>query len=104
MQYGNDHIVSSHGSCSIYAIEKNGNVKETLKVIFHPQTHSSHIADNTVPLQGQTGGDFKLALGTTFCFQHDVRIEESTNSTITLHIHDDNAHSSEGKPPRPALY
>ncbi|KAJ5127851.1 hypothetical protein N7448_008630 [Penicillium atrosanguineum] len=61
----------------IYAIDKNGKLKWTLV--------------------GPTRGDFKLALGTTFCFQHDVRIVESMNSTVTLHIHNNNnAPFSEG--------
>lgn len=38
-----------------------------------------------------------MALDTQFCFQHDARIEAHTNSTITMHIHNnDNVLFSKG--------
>ncbi|KAJ5690665.1 hypothetical protein N7462_005057 [Penicillium macrosclerotiorum] len=77
MRFGDEYIVSLHGFCSVYAIDSTGKIKWTLN--------------------GQTGGDFKLALGTTFCFQHDVRIESQINNTVTLHMHNnDNAPFSKG--------
>ena len=36
MRYGKEYIVSSHGFCSIYAIDKNLKLKWTLEVGVHP--------------------------------------------------------------------
>ncbi|OOQ88452.1 hypothetical protein PEBR_12198 [Penicillium brasilianum] len=77
MRYGDEYIISSHGYCSIYAIDLKGNIKWTLN--------------------GRTGGDFQLAQDTKFCFQHDVRVESQTDKTITIRMHNnDNALFSKG--------
>jgi outer membrane protein assembly factor BamB len=39
MRYGEEYIVSSHGFCSIYAIDKNGKLKWTLNVGFPPSSN-----------------------------------------------------------------
>lgn len=42
--------------------------------------------------QGKNGGDFDLAPDAGFCYQHDARIAEMTETKIILHLHD-NANS-----------
>lgn len=78
MRYGDEHIISSHGFCCTYAIDKNGNVKWTLNEGLHPDS-SAHITDHTASVAGTTRERFQVGSGTTFCFQHDVRIEECCN-------------------------
>ncbi|EAW12970.1 arylsulfotransferase family protein [Aspergillus clavatus NRRL 1] len=66
-KYGDSYLISSRLMCSIFLIDKNGNVTWTL--------------------HGQTGGDFKLGPGTRFCYQHDLRFIAHTEDRITLHLH-----------------
>ena len=50
----------------------------------HEQRGSKHAYFH---LQGRTGGDFKLDLGTSFCYQHDVRFKSQTPEHVTLSMH-----------------
>ena len=78
MRYGDEHIISSHGFCCTYAIDKNGNVKWTLNMGLHPD-FSSHITDHTASVAGTNRKRFQVGSETTFCYQHDMRIEECCN-------------------------
>lgn len=60
MRYGHEHIISSHGFCCTYAIDKNGNVKWTLNVGLYPD-FSSYITDHTASIAGADGRRFQLA-------------------------------------------
>ncbi|KAJ5098056.1 hypothetical protein N7532_005057 [Penicillium argentinense] len=63
---GDRYIVTVHGFCSEYIIDRNG--------------------------RAGTVGDFTLGPGAQFCWQHDARIESRTENTITLRMHNnDNA-------------
>ncbi|KAJ5321372.1 hypothetical protein N7476_004374 [Penicillium atrosanguineum] len=66
-KYGDDYLVSSRYMCSVFFIAHNGTV------IWH--------------LHGRTGGDFTLGLGTSFCYQHDVRFEFQSPERVTLSMH-----------------
>ncbi|KAI0097667.1 ASST-domain-containing protein [Nemania sp. FL0031] len=67
------YLISSRYYCSIFRVSRDGTIGWTL--------------------QGQTGGDFKLGDGASFCYQHDARIlhEEGTKLQISLF---DNANSN----------
>ncbi|KAL3455342.1 ASST-domain-containing protein [Aspergillus heterothallicus] len=67
MKYGDSYLVSSRFMCSLYFIDKNG------QVIWH--------------LHGQTGGDFTLSTEARFCYQHNARFITSTESKIRLQLH-----------------
>ncbi|CAK7238017.1 hypothetical protein SBRCBS47491_010244, partial [Sporothrix bragantina] len=58
-KYGENYLVSSRFMCSVFLLAPNGSV------IWH--------------LHGRYGGDFHLDLGTSFCYQHDVRIIAATD-------------------------
>ncbi|KAJ5762014.1 uncharacterized protein N7511_005396 [Penicillium nucicola] len=66
-KYGDDYLVSSRYMCSVFLISQNGTV------IWH--------------LHGRTGGDFTLGLGTSFCYQHDVRFVSQSPERVVLTMH-----------------
>ncbi|KAJ5397868.1 hypothetical protein N7509_005981 [Penicillium cosmopolitanum] len=66
-KYGDSYLLSSRYMCSIFFLDPNGNV--------------------TWHLHGQTGGDFELGLGTSFCYQHDARFEFQSDERVTLALH-----------------
>ncbi|KAJ5098299.1 hypothetical protein N7532_005300 [Penicillium argentinense] len=66
-KYGDDYLLSSRYMCSVFFLSSNGSV------IWH--------------LHGRTGGDFNLGLGTSFCYQHDVRFISQTTERVTLSMH-----------------
>ncbi|KAF9886077.1 hypothetical protein FE257_012012 [Aspergillus nanangensis] len=66
-KYGDHYLVSSRYMCSVFFIAPNGSI--------------------TWQLHGQTGGDFRLGLGTSFCYQHDVRFESQSPERVTLSMH-----------------
>lgn len=37
--------------------------------------------------KGRTGGDFTLGVGTSFCYQHDVRFESQSPERVTMGLH-----------------
>ncbi|KAL3449102.1 ASST-domain-containing protein [Aspergillus insuetus] len=67
MKYGDSYLISSRFMCSLYFIDKNGDV------IWH--------------LHGQTGGDFTLSTEAGFCYQHNARFITHTNDKIRLQLH-----------------
>ncbi|KAI9928372.1 hypothetical protein ASPWEDRAFT_182037 [Aspergillus wentii DTO 134E9] len=66
-KYGDSYLISSRYTCSLFLIDKDGNV--------------------TWHIHGQTGGDFDLGIGATFCYQHDARFAHHSPEKATLHIH-----------------
>lgn len=46
MRYENDYILSSHGYCSIYAIDSKGDIKWTLNVCLFAYNHSGSDKDH----------------------------------------------------------
>ncbi|KAJ5279286.1 hypothetical protein N7478_004658 [Penicillium angulare] len=66
-KYGEHYLVSSRYMCSIFWIAPDGTID------WH--------------LHGRTGGDFNLTLDTSFCYQHDVRIESQSADSVTLGLH-----------------
>ncbi|KAL1895868.1 hypothetical protein Sste5346_004965 [Sporothrix stenoceras] len=66
-KYGENYLLSSRFMCSVFLLAPNGSV------IWH--------------LHGRTGGDFHLDLGTSFCYQHDVRIIAATPERVTISMH-----------------
>ncbi|OTB00822.1 hypothetical protein M426DRAFT_266826 [Hypoxylon sp. CI-4A] len=66
------YLISSRYYCSIFKILKNGTVEWTL--------------------QGQSGGDFELDGGLSFCYQHDARIRKEGGNTVQISLFD-NANS-----------
>ncbi|KAL4889192.1 ASST-domain-containing protein [Aspergillus ambiguus] len=66
-KYGDSYLVSSRYMCTIFMVDKNGDVNWRL--------------------HGQKGGDFSLMTEASFCFQHDARIDEHTDDAIVLHMH-----------------
>ncbi|KAJ5690407.1 hypothetical protein N7462_004799 [Penicillium macrosclerotiorum] len=66
-KYGDDYLLSSRYMCSVFFIAPNGTLN------WH--------------LHGRTGGDFNLGLGTSFCYQHDVRFESQSAERVTLSMH-----------------
>ncbi|GKZ73307.1 hypothetical protein AnigIFM50267_009990 [Aspergillus niger] len=68
-KYGDSYLLSSRFLCSIFLLDKNGNV--------------------TWQLHGQKGASFTLTPGSSFCYQHDPRfVNYSPNATsLTLHLH-----------------
>ncbi|GES66242.1 hypothetical protein ATEIFO6365_0013021000 [Aspergillus terreus] len=66
-KYGDSYLVSSRYMCTIFMVNKDGDVDWRL--------------------HGQKGGDFSLMTEASFCFQHDSRISEQTDDSITLHMH-----------------
>ncbi|KAL4753682.1 hypothetical protein BDW72DRAFT_168386 [Aspergillus terricola var. indicus] len=73
-KYGDTYLVSSRYMCSIFLLDKNGD----LVWLFH----------------GQKGGTYTVPStpGSTFCYQHDARIHAHTypghpDETITLSLH-----------------
>ncbi|GAT21306.1 arylsulfotransferase [Aspergillus luchuensis] len=68
-KYGDSYLLSSRFMCSIFLLDKHGNV--------------------TWHLHGQKGASFTLLPGSSFCYQHDPRfINYSPNATsLTLHLH-----------------
>ncbi|EAU29907.1 predicted protein [Aspergillus terreus NIH2624] len=66
-KYGDSYLVSSRYMCTIFMVNKDGDVDWRL--------------------HGQKGGDFSLMTEASFCFQHDARISEQTDDSITLHMH-----------------
>ncbi|RDW70907.1 arylsulfotransferase family protein [Aspergillus mulundensis] len=73
-KYGDHYLVSSRYMCSIFLLDKNGDVVW----LFHGQKGGSYILPSTP--------------GSKFCYQHDARIHGHTaigepNETITLSLH-----------------
>ncbi|KAF9893393.1 hypothetical protein FE257_011825 [Aspergillus nanangensis] len=66
-KYGNSYLVSSRYMCTIFLLDKNGDV--------------------TWRLHGQKGGDFDLFTESSFCFQHDARFRLLSEDTIILQLH-----------------
>ncbi|RJE18632.1 hypothetical protein PHISCL_09036, partial [Aspergillus sclerotialis] len=66
-KYGDNYLISSRYMCSIFLLNKTGNV------IWH--------------LHGQEGGDFDLGVGTTFCYQHDARFLSQSANKTTMSLH-----------------
>ncbi|KAF9894306.1 E3 ubiquitin-protein ligase hrd1 [Aspergillus nanangensis] len=64
--YDDGFLLSSRMYCSVLAINRNGTIRWRL--------------------DGQTGGDFTLGRGTSFCWQHDVRIYHQTDQAITISL------------------
>lgn len=69
---GDGYLASFRYLCSLIAFDAEGSILWTL--------------------QGVNGGDFQLGADTSFCYQHDVRVIDSTASTVSVSIHD-NANS-----------
>ncbi|EAS27514.2 uncharacterized protein CIMG_12509 [Coccidioides immitis RS] len=66
-KYGDSYLVSSRYACSVFLISSNGTL------IWH--------------LNGIDGGDFEMGPDTTFCYQHEVRLENMSEDKVTLTAH-----------------
>ncbi|CAK7226223.1 hypothetical protein SEUCBS140593_006168, partial [Sporothrix eucalyptigena] len=76
-KYGDKYLINSRHLCTVFLVDKNGNVE------WH--------------LSGRTGGNFSLDLGTTFCFEHDVRAVSYNDEEWVLTMHNnDNIETSYG--------
>ncbi|EMD67030.1 hypothetical protein GGP41_005358 [Bipolaris sorokiniana] len=63
------YLANSRHAWSSYALDSNGRVKWTL--------------------EGSNGGDFALPTVANFSWQHHVRVEKETSSSLSLHLYND---------------
>ncbi|KAJ6036797.1 hypothetical protein N7540_001076 [Penicillium herquei] len=96
-KYGDSYLLSSKFMCGAILVAPNGTVTWILNVC-RPLFETGEVVDLANKNgQGQTGGDFNLGLGASFCYQHDVRVVSESTDRVVLSLHNNaNTESTRG--------